>query len=176
MSSALNPRDMRLLKKGFLITLNDLSSGLQTKCFTKREIYDKTRLFGYLPPMIPYVFQELENEGLVEECEVRDQVRITVEGRKSLERTIDNNINYILEIINEQPANENGQIVLHGQQIKDLTGLTPSEINDAIAILVENGFIETYNALGTSPYTFYSINLTPKGKYAYQLRRKKIIN
>ena len=173
MSSALNHRDLRVLKKGFLTALNDLSSGLQDKCFTKREVYDKTGLFGYLPPVIPYVIQELENEGLVEECEDRNQIRITAQGRRSLERTIDNNIKYILEIINEQPTDENGQVILNGQQIKDLTGLTPSEINDAIAILVENGFVETFNALGTHPYTFYSIKLTPKGKFAYQLRNKE---
>ena len=53
-------------------------------------------------------------------------------------------------------------------QLQDLTGLTASEINDAVAILSESGLVETFRALGTNSFTFAHVSLTPRGRYEYQ--------
>ncbi|MPZ06617.1 MAG: hypothetical protein GEU26_09415 [Nitrososphaeraceae archaeon] len=43
-----------------------------------------------------------------------------------------------------------------------LIDLTPGEINDAISILEESGFVKAKRAVGTHPYAFYSVLLTPR--------------
>ena len=173
MSSGLDRGDYRKLKKGFLTSLNDLSSGLQDKCFSKLEVYNKTGLFGYSEFVIPYIFQELLDEGLVKECNKKDNVSITSKGIKSLDRTIENNVKLILDVMNERVTPKNGLVKMDGQRIKEITGLTPSEINDAVKIMVENNLIESFSTLGTHPYGFRRVQLTPRGKFVYQSRSKQ---
>lgn len=55
-----------------------------------------------------------------------------------------------------------------GATIAAGTGLTPSEINDAVTILVENGYAEWLRFLGTHPYAFGNVLITPRGRYEYE--------
>jgi len=69
---------------------------------------------------------------------------------------------------------EKGIEEAEGEQIKQIVGLNPEEINDAVAYLKDLGAIEVYNWLGTAPYKFGSVTVNPRGKYLYQEMKKKI--
>jgi hypothetical protein len=52
-----------------------------------------------------------------------------------------------------------------GEQIASETGLPPSAINDAMTLLVDVGFAEWLQALGTHPFMFMQAQITPRGRY-----------
>ena len=62
---------------------------------------------------------------------------------------------------------EKGIEEAEGEQIKQIVGLNPEEINDAVAYLKDLGAIEVHDWLGTAPYKFGSATVTPRGKYLY---------
>jgi hypothetical protein len=57
---------------------------------------------------------------------------------------------------------------LTGQRLQELTGLDPDQINDAVAILRDNGYIESQQFIGTYPFEFGNIEITPRGKAEYE--------
>jgi hypothetical protein len=58
-----------------------------------------------------------------------------------------------------------GFIEINGDNLKEITGLTPRQINDAVAILVENGYADTYSVMETGPYDFAGVWIAPRGRY-----------
>lgn len=52
-----------------------------------------------------------------------------------------------------------------GKTLQEITGLPPHEINDAIALLERSGYVEWRQYLGTAPYNFGHIWITPFGRY-----------
>src|SRR5262245_47167852 len=167
----LDTGDIRLLKKSFLQKLNEESDGNEERCLDRTKIFHAIGLEGYNPSVVPFIVQALIGEGLVRECGNVEQVRITHQGKQRLTRNIENNMYVILEILaTEAPKDNTGRSTLGGSQLQEFTKLTPSEINDAVAILAESGHVETFRALGTYPFTFYTVTLTPRGRYEYQQR------
>ena len=165
----LSNRDVRILKKAFLQKLNEAANGDEEKCFDRTQIFRATELGGYSQSVVPFIVQELIGEGLVRECNTRQEVGITQKGKQRLRRSIENNTYLILETLaTEAPRDNIERATLRGPQLQDLTGLTASEINDAVAILSESGLVETFRALGTHPFTFAHVSLTPRGRYEYQ--------
>ena len=69
---------------------------------------------------------------------------------------------------------EKGIEEAEGEQIKQIVGLNPEDINDAVAYLKDLGAIEVYNWLGTAPYKFGSVMVNSRGKYLYYEMKKKI--
>ena len=57
---------------------------------------------------------------------------------------------------------------LRGPAIAEGTGLQPSEINDAVTILVDNGYAEMQRFLGTAPWTFGYVYITARGRVEYE--------
>lgn len=57
---------------------------------------------------------------------------------------------------------------LDGAAVAEGTGLTPQQINDAVTILVENGYAEWLRFLGTRPYAFGNVEITARGRYEYE--------
>lgn len=53
-------------------------------------------------------------------------------------------------------------------RLQELTDLTPIEINDAVELLEQAGLVETLKFLGTHPFNFYHVELTPRGRYEYE--------
>lgn len=83
------------------------------------------------------------------------------------------------------PIEENAFIILKsliekkvyragGNQIKDLTALTPEDINDAVGYLESKGGVDVVKLAGTVPYSFGIVKVTSQGKYLYHEREKKI--
>lgn len=52
-----------------------------------------------------------------------------------------------------------------GATLSKITGLPPHEINDAIALLQASGYVEWRSYIGTAPYTFGHVWITPVGRY-----------
>ncbi len=58
--------------------------------------------------------------------------------------------------------------------IKEITGMEPDELNDAINYLEGIGAIKVLRALGTAPYRFHSVEITTRGRYLYHELTKEI--
>ena len=56
----------------------------------------------------------------------------------------------------------------YGPDIQAGTGLEPIKINDAVTLLREKNFVEWELSLGTAPFKFDFIWITPRGKYEVQ--------
>jgi len=55
----------------------------------------------------------------------------------------------------------------NGNQIKDLTGLNPEDINDAIEYLESIGAVDVEKFIGTTPYRFGIVMVNSRGRYLY---------
>lgn len=58
-----------------------------------------------------------------------------------------------------------------GKELMDATQLTPADINNAIAILEDYGYIEMMRFLGTAPFNFGYVEITPRGRFEVEHRR-----
>ena len=163
----LNERDMRILTKGFLNALNDVVNGDENRCIDSVQAFNMADLGAFGSVVVPHIVQELIHQGLAKECETRGQVRITRRGKDRLNRTIESNIGLVLETLTKIPRNESGKASVHGTRLQELTELTPAEINDAVEALEGGGLVSTFKALGTNPFTFYHVEITPRGRYEY---------
>lgn len=52
-----------------------------------------------------------------------------------------------------------------GATLHEVTGLQPHDINDAITLLERSGYVEWRQYLGTAPYNFGHVWITPVGRY-----------
>ena len=158
----LNERDLRILKKGFLDALNNAADEDEEKCIHKNKIFEETGLGGYMPTVIPSIVQELQGEGLIKECENKEEIKITQKGKQRLKRTDENNATIILQTLSVYDESGRG---LSGKELQDLTGLTVSEINYAIATLEESRLVQVTGSTSIPPFTFDRVELTSRGKY-----------
>jgi len=60
------------------------------------------------------------------------------------------------------------QLEIDGERIQNLTKLEPDQINDAVAILRDNGYVEWQQFMGTAPFEFSYVEITPRGKAEYE--------
>jgi hypothetical protein len=154
----LNERDLRILKKGFLESLNKTEN--EDKCIKKSVLFEDTGLRAYSDKVIPYVVQELQKEELVEDCNNKEEIRITYKGKLRVKRTDENNSYTILQTLATHVAP-----ALTGKQLEDISQITPSEINYAVGDLEESGLVEAIGASRRDPFTFDEVVLTSRGKY-----------
>ena len=56
-----------------------------------------------------------------------------------------------------------------GNQIKEFTGLSPIEINDAVSLMYSQNLVEWIQGLGTAPYEFSSVRPNYLGRNAYDM-------
>jgi hypothetical protein len=54
---------------------------------------------------------------------------------------------------------------LDGPTLAGATGISPNDVNDAVALLRNSGFVEWRQYLGTAPYDFGEAWITPAGRY-----------
>ena len=85
-----------------------------------------------------------------------------------MSNAIQNNANFILRALAVQPRQEGVNTELSGPELSQITSLAPNEINDAITVLREAGLIEWLQTLGTGPYDFNVVWITPRGRYEYE--------
>ena len=74
------------------------------------------------------------------------------------------NMKTILKVLGEVPRNTSGDAYISGPQLQKKTGLSPADINDAVRLLKGEGKVELVTALGTAPYEFESVQITPEGR------------
>jgi hypothetical protein len=55
-----------------------------------------------------------------------------------------------------------------GKELVDATKLISHEVNDVVAILGENGYAEWQRYLGTVPFVFGFVGITPRGRVGYE--------
>lgn len=85
--------------------------------------------------------------------------------------SIEEDASQILGYLAEQRDMEGNPQDIAGSRIKDATGLSPPEINDAVTILVESGLAEWHQTLGTTPYHFSGVSITPRGRFELERNR-----
>jgi len=92
-------------------------------------------------------------------------------------KSIQENASIILSTLATKSRNSMGRIEVSGSELQKLTRLTPAEINDAVTILEESGYVEWLRYLGTTPFVFGGVTLTPRGRYEYErMTEKKTIS
>lgn len=69
---------------------------------------------------------------------------------------------------------EKGIEEAEGEQIKQIVGLNPEDINDAVAYLEDLGALDVLKWFGTAPYKFGVVMVNSRGKYLYYEMKKKI--
>lgn len=89
--------------------------------------------------------------------------------------TIEQNADTILHTMIDQPREKVEFPNLSGNELRELTNLSPEEINDAVTILVQAGLAQWLQALGTTPYDFMAVGITPRGRYEYERARERVI-
>lgn len=88
-------------------------------------------------------------------------------------KSIKENAAIILSTLATQSPDSMGGVAIEGPKLQELTGLTPAEINDAVTILEESGYVELRSYLGTAPFVFGEVILLPRGKYEYERMTEK---
>jgi len=86
---------------------------------------------------------------------------------------IQDTVHKILKFLYDREKTFKDHIYVEAKDVKDGTGLTETEVNDAVELLHESGLVERLQTLGTAPYNFNSVLITARGKYEYE-RRKSI--
>ena len=163
----LDEYDMKRLRKGFLKSLDEIVNGNESICIGSTEIFDAIGSTAYGSEVIPTIVQDLGHDGLIRECETKGQFRITRKGKNRLERTIDSNVELILQTLVNLPKFGIESESVDGRKLQELTDLTHAELNDAIEVLEEAGFVLTKNGVPVNPFNFYQVKLTPRGKIEY---------
>lgn len=79
-------------------------------------------------------------------------------------QTVEENAAVVLEALYAEAAKTSDQFSIDGERVQQLTGLTPEEINDAVSILLDAGLVEWLQVLGTAPFDFANVWITPRGK------------
>lgn len=78
---------------------------------------------------------------------------------------IERNADKILNFLSQQERGEGREPSFTGAELQDSTDLSANEINDAVTILVESGLLEWLQTLGTAPFNFHQVSITPRGRY-----------
>jgi hypothetical protein len=81
---------------------------------------------------------------------------------------MDSNAFKVLDALASVDRDEMGYAEIDGHTISDVTELTPADINDAVTLLVQAGLAEWSQLLGTAPYEFATVTITPRGRYQHE--------
>jgi DNA-binding MarR family transcriptional regulator len=87
--------------------------------------------------------------------------------------TIEQNIGLVLQALKEKNRTGTGETWVSGKELAKETNLEPPEINDAVDLLATNRLVEVLQALGTAPYMFECVTITPKGRYELERAKKE---
>lgn len=89
-------------------------------------------------------------------------------GEQTTTRSVEETAQRILGYLSEAPRDDSGYAWVFSKKLQEATGLSPMEINDAVAILQEWGFVELLRYLGTAPFIFGQVAITPRGRYEWE--------
>jgi DNA-binding MarR family transcriptional regulator len=88
-------------------------------------------------------------------------------------KTVEENAAIVLEALYKESPKTNDQFEIDGKRVQELSGLSPQEINDAVSILIDAGYIEWLQYLGTAPFDFGNVRITPRGKLEYEQAKEE---
>jgi DNA-binding MarR family transcriptional regulator len=74
----------------------------------------------------------------------------------------------ILEVLARAKRDEMGDAWVSAAQLQKDTELSPADLNDAVEILVSNGLVKWRQHMGTAPYKFGQVTITPHGRLSLQ--------
>lgn len=83
-------------------------------------------------------------------------------------KSIQENAANILESLATFQRDSFGRAEITGDQLAGRTNLSAVEINDAVSLLVGSNYAEWVQTIGTAPYRFHTISITPLGRYEYE--------
>lgn len=86
------------------------------------------------------------------------------------ERRIEETILQVLKALAGALRESTGEAWMTGNKLQKVTNLTPIEINDAITILEEQGYVELLKGMGSAPFKFFQATLTAKGRLELERR------
>lgn len=87
--------------------------------------------------------------------------------------TIEENAAIVLETLYKEFPKTEGKFEIDGKRVQELTKLSPQEINDGVSILIDAGYVEWLQYLGTAPFDFGHVWITPRGKLEYERAKKE---
>ncbi len=82
--------------------------------------------------------------------------------------SVEKNMYLILSALAGKPRSEGDYPYVSNNELQELSGLGPDELNDAVEMLVSYGYLEWLRTMGTAPYNFRDVALTPAGRYEYE--------
>lgn len=88
-------------------------------------------------------------------------------------KTVEENAAIVLEALYNEFPKTKDQFEIDGKRVQELTGLSPQEINDAMSILIDADYVEWLQYLGTAPFDFGHIWITPRGKLEYERAKEE---
>lgn len=88
---------------------------------------------------------------------------------------IEQNAIKILTAIIENDDQSGKERTYNGNEINEMTGIEPRNINDAVEFLDDRTLIETFKAIGTSPYKFAFIQPNSRGRFLYHETKTQIM-
>ncbi|MCK4787082.1 MAG: hypothetical protein KAV87_25210, partial [Desulfobacteraceae bacterium] len=88
-------------------------------------------------------------------------------------KTVEENAAIVLEALHTEAPKVSDQFSINGEKVQELTGLTPQEINDSVSILIDAAYVEWLQELGTHPFDFACVWITPRGKLEYERAKKE---
>jgi len=75
----------------------------------------------------------------------------------------------------EAEHDSNGDGWMTGNQLQEATNLSPAQINDAITILKQQGFVDVRETYGTDPFDFNIVTLNARGRLEFERRKSQEI-
>ena len=88
-------------------------------------------------------------------------------------KTVEENAAIVLKALYNEFPKTKDKTEIDGKKVQELSGLTPQEINDAVSILIDAGYVEWLQFLGTAPFDFGCVWITPRGKLEYERAEKE---
>jgi hypothetical protein len=67
----------------------------------------------------------------------------------------------VLHVLAKLSRDEIGRSEADWKTIAKMTRLSPAEVNDAVSLLVHSGYAEWRKYIGTSPFIFGAVGITP---------------
>lgn len=88
-----------------------------------------------------------------------------------MQTEIEKNQDVILQYLYQRDVESEGEAFARGDDLCKATNLKPVQINDAIELLHDSGLVERLTTMGTTPYNFYLVKITARGKYEVERRK-----
>jgi len=88
-------------------------------------------------------------------------------------RKIEESISKVFKALVEAPRDSSGEAWMTGNQLQEVTKLSPMEINDAVSILGQQRYVELGETYGVAPFDFNVVTLNARGRLEFERRKSQ---